>query len=457
MRKARKTQPHLTENWLDADHAKELQEVSRLLDEHPRINELVLQDLREATGSPTAETGAGGLSAEQVLRILLVKQMTGFSFRTLAFHLEDSRTYRTFCRLGILEATPSKSTLAFNIKAVRAETLEAIHRILIGAAKHHKIERGRKVRFDTTVVEAAIHHPTDSALLWDCVRKLTALMLKAQKLLGAEHISFANRTRRAKRRCREINDAKRKEQRKKPYRNLLRATEEVRQMGLRIRGQLSAPPFELAPHEALVAQSLVARFDHFLALTEQVIDQTRRRVLRGESVPAEEKVVSIFEPHTDIIRKDNRETLYGHKICLSVGASSMILDCTVLRGNPPDSSLATSMVDRQVDLYNRPPRQVAFDGSFSSKANLKAIQEANVDDVAFSKHRGITISEMARSTWVYKQLRRFRAGIEGVISFLKRAFGLGRCTWRSWPSFQSYVWGSILACNLLIMARHLMS
>jgi len=456
MRKARKIQPNLPESWLDLDHAKELQEVSRLLDEHPKIDELVLQDLREATGSPAAETGAGGLSAEQVLRALLIKQMNGFSYRALAFHLEDSRTYRTFCRLGILEATPSKSTLAYNIKALRPETLEAIHRILVGAAKRHKIERGRKVRSDSTVVEAPIHHPTDSALLWDCVRKLTALMSQARKLLGAEHIHFANRTRRAKRRRREIVDAKRKEQRKKPYRDLLRVSEEVRTMGLRICRKLSTPPFELGPLETLVAQNLAAQFDHFLALTDRVIDQTRRRVLEGESVPAEEKVVSIFEPQADIIRKDRRETFYGHKICLSVGSSSMILDCVVLRGNPPDASLAPTMVERQVDLYGRPPRQVAFDGSFASKSNLVAIRQAKVRDVAFSKHRGITISDMARSTWVYKQLRRFRAGVEGVISFLKRAFGLGRCTWRSWPSFQSYVWSSILACNLLIMARHLM-
>ena len=192
-------------------------------------------------------------------------------------------------------------------------------------------------------------------------------------------------------------------------------------------------------------------------MTPRVMDQTRRRVLRGESVPAGEKIVSIFEEHTDIIRKDNRETLYGHKICLTGGASSMILDCQILEGNPADSTLAKTMVDRQVTIFSRPPRQIVFDGGFASKMNLSDIKAIGVQDVAFSKGRGLEIGDMVKSTWVYKRLRDFRAGIEGNISFLKRIFGLDRCTWKSWASFQSYVWGSILSFNLLVFARHLLS
>jgi IS5 family transposase len=155
--------------------------------------------------------------------------------------------------------------------------------------------------------------------------------------------------------------------------------------------------------------------------------------------------------------KDGRDTYYGHKICLTVGASSMVLDCAVLRGNPADSTLATKMIDRQVEIYGWPPRQATFDGAFASKANLATIKKSGVEDVAFSKGRGLAVSDMARSLWVYHRLRRFRAGVEGVISFLKRVFGLRRCTWRSWHSFQSYVWSSILTCNLLICARHLIA
>lgn len=457
MRQARKTQPSLPESWLDLDHAKELQAISRLLDAHPTIEELVLQDLRRAAGCATAQTGAGGMSADQVVRALLLKQMSEFSYRELAYHLADSRTYQTFCRLGLLDRPPKKSALAQNIKALRPETLEAIHRILIGVAREFQVEGARKVRGDATVVETLIHHPTDSELLWDCVRKITDLLRQARKLLGPKRVVFSDRTRRAKRRRKEIANAKRQAQRIQPYRDLIRVAEEVCAMGSRVRGVLASAPAGLGSTEALAAQALADELARFLGLSERIIDQTRRRVLDGESVPAEQKLVSIFEEHTDIIRKDRRETLYGHKIYLAVGTSSMVLDCVMPRGNPADSTMTETMVERQVEIFGRPPRQVAFDGSFASQANLEAVRGQGVQDVAFAKGRGLEVSDMARSTWVYRRLRRFRAGVEGVISFLKRVFGLRRCTWRSWPSFQSYVWGSILACNLLVLARHLLA
>ena len=213
-------------------------------------------------------------------------------------------------------------------------------------------------------------------------------------------------------------------------------------------------PVILEPLQALAAEGILHALDHFLPLAQKVIDQSRRRVLEGQSVPSHEKIVSIFEEHADIIRKDRRETLYGHKICLTGGVSSMILDCTVLQGNPADSTLAKTMVDRQTEIFARPPRQIVFDGAFASKANLLDIKAAGVKDVAFSKSLGMEIGAMVKSSWVYKRLRDFRAGIEGNISFLKRIFGLGRCTWKSWSSFQSYVWSSIFSFNLLIFARH---
>lgn len=459
MREARQTQPSLRETWLDVDHAKELEAISRVLDDNPTIAELILQDLRVASGSPQATRGAGGLSADQVLRILVVKQMNGFSYRQLAFHLADSRSYRTFCRLGITDEVPKRSALNKNLKALRATTLEEINRVLLGFAQEKKVEQGRKVRTDCTVVESNIHEPMDSELLWDCVRVLTRLLVRARKVLGSARVEFGNRTRRAKKRRKEIFNAKNAEDRQRAYRDLLGVTAEVYGNGMTVRELLRDEKVlnSLGPCESMEAKGVAAEFDRFLPLTQQVMGQTRRRVLGGESVPANEKIVSIFEEHTDIIRKDRRETLYGHKICLTSGESSMILDCKVLEGNPADSTLAKTMVDRQIEIFSRPPRQVVFDGSFSSKENLGDIKAAGVKDVAFSKSPGLKIADMVKSSWVYKRLRDFRAGIEGNISFLKRIFGLDRCTWKSWASFQGYVWGSILSFNLLALARHLLS
>ena len=460
MREARKVQSTLRETWLDLDHAKELEAMSRVLGDNPTIAQLVWQDLRgAASGSTWSARGAGGLSAEQVLRILVGKQMNGFSYRQLAFHLADSRSYRTFCLLGITDKVPTKSALNANLKALQPATLEAINRAFIGAAQKAKVETGRIVRTDCTVVESNIHEPMDSELLWDCVRVLLRLLSRTRDLLGPAKVAFGNRTRRAKRRRKEIFNAKKAEDRQRAYQDLLAVTAEVYGHGQRIHELLQDKKVinNLGFWEALAAQGIASELNRFLPLTQQVMDQTQRRVLNGESVPATEKIVSIFEEHTDILRKDNRETLYGHKICLTGGASSMILDCQVLEGNPADSTLAKEMVNRQVKIFSRPPRQIVFDGGFASKLNLSDIKATGVQDVAFSKRRGLEIGDMVKSTWVYKRLRDFRAGIEGTISFLKRIFGLDRCTWKSWASFQSYVWGSILSFNLLVFARHLLS
>jgi len=457
MRKTHKSQLTLTAPWLDLEPARELKAISDVLDEHPKINELVWQDLLGEQSPQTAPQGAEGLSAEQVLRALVLKQIKGLSYRALHFELHDSKTSQAFCRIGVLDKIPARSTLAAAIKSLRAETLEQVNRLLVAAAFEKKVETGRKVRVDCTVVESPIHPPTDSWLLWDCVRVLTRLMRQVRELLGPDQIHYHDRQRRAKRRYRGIENtpAEDAKTRRQLYRDLLRVSEEVVEMASTVRCRC-AKVEELDVMSDRVLRGLIQELDRFLARSLQVIDQTRRRVLKDESVPASEKIVSIFEEHTDIICKDRRETYFGHKICLTGGQSSMILDCLVLDGNPVDSTLPRTMIERQSEIFDRPPRQAAFDGAFASKGNLKELKKQGVQDVAFSKKCGLRVSEMAKSPWVYRQLQRFRAGIEGNVSFLKRFLGLDRCTWRSLASFHSYVWGSIVACNLLILARHLL-
>lgn len=184
-----------------------------------------------------------------------------------------------------------------------------------------------------------------------------------------------------------------------------------------------------------------------------MISQTERRVFKGETVPASEKVVSFFEDHTDIIVKKRRETEYGHKVFLTGGSSTMILDCLIVRGNPADSDRYEALLNRQQELYGRMPRQVSADGGFASKANLAYAREHGVKDAAFARKRGLSVLDMARSAWVYKALRNFRAGIEAGISTLKRAFGLDRCTWKGWEGFGRYIWSSIVSYNLRVLAR----
>jgi IS5 family transposase len=170
----------------------------------------------------------------------------------------------------------------------------------------------------------------------------------------------------------------------------------------------------------------------------------------GEKVPASEKVISFFETHTDIIEKGNH--LWAQTVHCG-GKSGLILDCMIERGNPADSAMLLLLLDRQEELYQRPPRQVAADGGFASRDNLREAKGKGITDISFSKRKGISVLEMVRSTWIYKKLRNFRAGIEASISVLKRAFGLTRCTWSGWPGFKQYVRSAIVSYNLLTLAR----
>ena len=440
MRKKLPDQLPIVYPYIDHEHARELRRISDLLDQLPLAGELVYDDL--TAGGSNVSTGRPGLSGDQVLRLLILKQMHGFSYEELAFHLADSRCYRAYCGFGIDEKSPRKSALQDNIKRVGAETLEAINRLLLAVADRQKVEKGRTVRVDCTVVESDIHHPTDSSLLRDSVRVLARLMERGRDQTNTR---FTNHTRRAKRRALGILNAKSNKQREPLYRDLLDVTGRTVAMAERM-------AYALVGRDADLQAGLL----HYARLAKQVISQTERRVLLKEPVPPEEKIVSIFEEHTDVIVKDRRDTYFGHKVCLTSGRSGLFLDCVIEDGNPTDSALACEMIARQAKLYGRPPRQVAFDGGFASKDNLRNLKHDGVKDVMFSKKRGLKIVDMAKSSWVYKRLRNFRAGIEGMISFLKRCFGAGRCTWRGLTSFKSYVWGSVVSANLLILARHTM-
>jgi IS5 family transposase len=392
------------------------------------------------------------MSAEQVVRAAIIKQMEGYSYDDLAFHLIDSVCYRRFCRIGIVDKGFQKSALCNNIKAISPETWEAINRIFVGYGQDKAIEKGRQARIDCTVVSSNIHEPTDSSLLWDCVRVLTRMLRQINERFDDLHIPFSDHTKRAKRRMLGIMNAKKEKARKKQYEDLLTVTHKTVNYAQNTVSLLSAHPFM---HSFLLESALrrAEELEEIIRLTHKVIDQTTRRVIHGESVPACEKIVSIFESHTDIIVKDRRDTFYGHKVCLIGGASNLITDCLILDGNPADTDLTDQVLDRHKDIYGHYPLKVALDGGFASKENLESAKGKGIKDVCFAKKRGLEEEQMCRSIWVYKRLRRFRAGIESGISWLKRCFGFGRCMWKSLRSFKSYVWASILSANLLTLAR----
>ena len=426
---------------------RELEAISQILDETREVLEGVYDDL---IGVKNPMTGRSGMTGEQVLRCAILKQYRELTYEELAFHLSDSRSFQVFARLG--GKSPSASTLQENIKSLSEETWEEIGRIIIGYARSQGIEKGRKIRIDSTAVEADVHYPTDSTLLQDVIRVITRCLARGKELSPAPAYAFSNHNRVVKKRELKILNSKKENERKKCYRDLLDIAGRVRGYVAEAIGVLQ--DFESDDIlETCVARTIAEKLQRAVGLMDRIMDQTRRRVIEGEKVPASEKVVSIFECHTDILEKGNRETTYGHKLFVVGGQSGMILDSVIERGNPADSAMLLPMLERQEELFGRPPRQVAGDGGFASRENLEKAKARGIKDVSFSKRKGISVLDMVKSSWVYKKLRNFRAGIEANISVLKRAFGLTRCTWSGWDGFRQYVRSAIVSYNLLVLAR----
>ena len=332
------------------------------------------------------------------------------------------------------------------ISSIRAETWEAINRAVLASAREEKIEAGKVVRLDSTVTAALMHDPSDSSLLWDAVRVLVRLLRDADTLIGG-NLVWRDHRRAAKKRARSIKFTRGRPNRVEHYRELLKLTRATLAYADQATTQLWQVP------DPMAVTLWQGEFHHYRPLVERIIAQTERRVLKGEAVAASEKIVSLFEPHADIIVKGSRDVEYGHKLNLTTGKSGLILDLVVEAGNPADSERFLPMLERHITFYGEAPRQAAADGGFASRHNLSQAKALGVHDMAFHKKVGLRIEDMVKSSWVYRKLRNFRAGIESDISCLKRAYGLARCTWRGLAHFRAYVWSSVVAYNLALFAR----
>jgi IS5 family transposase len=442
MRAERIIQASIFDMFAGHEIGRELKAMSQWLDGHPALVRLVANDLRRRG---VTETGRRGLPAESVLRCGLLKQHRQLSYEELAFHLEDSSSFLAFARLP-LSWTPKKSVLHKTISAIRAETWEAINRTVLASAREEDLEPGKVVRLDSTVTAALMHEPSDSSLLWDGVRVMVRLLKAADALIGGAGTPWRDHRRAAKKRARAIEFTRGRPNRVPHYRELVKVTRAT----LVYLDQAATKLTAVADPRVEPWQ---AELHHYRPLIERIIWQTERRVFFGEAIAAGDKIVSLFEPHADIIVKGSRDVEYGHKLNLITGRSGLILDVVIETGNPADSERFLPMLERHIAFYGEAPRQAAADGGFASRHNLGQAKAHGVQDVAFHKKAGLRIEDMVRSRWIYRKLRNFRAGIEAGISWIKRSFGLARCTWRGLDHFNAYVWSSVVAFNLALFAR----
>ena len=439
MRETHTAQRSIFQSETDHEIAYELKRMSDWLDDHPKLLDAVAQDIRSRKGS---SRGRSGMTIDSVLRCAILKQYRQVDYRTLVFYLRDSVSFAEFARLEP-GRRPSKSTLQALISAIRPQTWEALQHDLCSDARNRGIETGEVIRVDATATATAILEPSDSGLLYDSVRVMVRL-LKAARAYG--DITFHNHQRQAKRRRLAIMNGRTNDRRRPLYEALLEVT-------------LSTLGYLNEAYKVLEKQSDTVQWrlqvERYRPLIEQVIAQTQRRVIGGQRVPAQDKVVSLFEPHTDIIVKGSREVQYGHKLTLSSGESGLVLDVMVEDGNPADSVCLIPLLERHIARYGQPPRELAADGGYASAANLAEAKSLGVTHVAFHKRVGLTVEAMTGDQWLYNKLRNFRAGIEAVISYLKRCFGLRRCNWKGLDHFKAYVHSAVFTHNLAVLTRRL--
>jgi IS5 family transposase len=435
-----------------------LQGIADFLEEHSTLVEQVRQDLERGLKKPSA--GRHGITPAQILRSLTLMRVKNWDYRELRDRINDGYTLRGFTQF---DSNPVPKHDAFNraFNRLTPATLTAINQSVVQAAVALGLEDGKKLRVDTTVVETNIHWPTDATLLWDTVRTVTRLVEDLHRKLPQGVTGFANRTRSARRRMQAIQrmTARQREQQQTPkYRELIRITGQVVQNAK----QVVAATQDISGLDlvaGLAIEALRKQITAFCELGDRVIDQARRRVLQGETVPTEEKLYSIFEPHTDLIKRGKtlKPVEFGHKVFLAESAQGLITDYQVLEGNPVDSIQVRGSLDRHQELFHQVPECYAGDRGFHSTENVQHCEQAGVSQVCIPQRGGqrTTEQEELERSPAFKKGQRFRAGIEGRISVLFRGRGMKRCLLKGRQRFEILVGAAVLANNLMRIAAML--
>ncbi|MFQ5574859.1 MAG: ISNCY family transposase [Terriglobia bacterium] len=432
--------------------------ISDLLDEHGELVEMVHQDLLRGLKRP--ETGREGMSAEKVLRAFVLQRVKNWDFRELRERIADGYTLRQFTQF-YSDAVPSHQAFHRAFQRLQPETVRELNEAVVQAAVEMEIEDGKKLRVDTTVVETDIHHPTDAGLLWDSVRVITRLVKRVGEEIEGLVQGFPNRCRRARRRMQELQRMDRQQrprQQRRTYQDLLKVTQEVIHKSREIVGKSEKIQI-LEPKKAAKVKELREEIAHYCELAEKVVNQTCRRVLQGEKVPAEEKIVSIFESHTAIIKRGKvvKPVEFGRKIFLAESAQGLITNYQVLKGNPTDDGQVAYSLQRHEQAFGTAPEVYAADRGFYSQENLQRCETAGVRLVSVPRRGGKNAPEgQAREkSREFRAAQRFRAGIEGRISVLFRGRGMKRCLLEGEERFELFVGAAVLANNLLMIAKQL--
>jgi IS5 family transposase len=405
--------------------------------------------------------GRRGVPAETVLRLLVLKHVRNWSYDVLEREVRANLVYRDFTRVGGGKAPDAKTMGRWGL-ALGPEVLKQIHERMVRIAQDHGVTAGRRMRVDTTVVETNIHHPTDSTLLGDAVRVLTRIMKKIRNIAGTAGTKLRDRTRSVKLRLLEIGRVARskgpvrQDRLMQHYRRLLDATS-------RVVGQAKRFSEEIAQgvkrsrsfSKQLALKGLRRQLDDMMPRVKQVMKQTRARIFQGNT-RSEDKLLSLFEPSTEVIRKGKagKPNEFGKMVKLQEAENQIVVDYEVYARRPNDSDILVAAIDAHRALLGRTPRLVAADAAFYSNKNEAAAKAKGVKRVCIP-NRSSKSAERKREQkkrW-FRNGQKWRTGCEGRISVVKRRHGLDRCRYKGFVGMQRWVGLGIIADNIVNIGR----
>lgn len=414
----------------------ELGLIDTILEKNPHLIRLLTDDI--TSNCKISDFGRKDTpTVEQIVRAAIYKEFKSMTYRELEYAQSDSRICETFINLE--ERKPySFQVWQKYISKIKAENLQRFLVDLNKIAIEEGLEDLTAIRTDSTVIETNIHYPTNNSLVWDCIKEAHRLL---SHLAKKEDIKVRDYRSGAKSNYFKINNTKGDKRVSLFKKQLVLFTKSINQVN-KFSKKKGYSSFE--------SLGFVLALQHLQPLMEQVYSMTERKQIKGEQVPNDQKLFSIYELHTDIIVKGGRDVLFGHKINLTDGKGKLILDCDILRGNPSDTSLFNKTIERVKSNYNHTPKSVAADGGYASKANQEKAVEQGLVNIVFNKVVG-SLTNLVSSKSMQTRLKKWRSGIESTISNLKRGFNIARCNWKGWVHFQAKVLWSVISYNIRVM------
>jgi IS5 family transposase len=437
----------------------DLRRIDQVLDDEGLVD--TMDDALGRRWPQSRRRGRPGTPADVVLRMLILKHLYHFSYEELEYMVRATLPFREFAHVG-LEKVPDSKTILRIANSLNPEMMQQLQQRVVEIALDGGVSKGRRLRIDTTVVESNVQYPTDSGLLADGIRVITRAAKRVEELVGAAGKGFRDSVRSATRIARAMRmikpSAQRREKLAEGYRKLVAIAKRVLREGQKVAARV-AQRLQHGTDPALKRfslEGLQSTLQETTALLSRVIKQTVERIFGGNThVP--DKVLSLFEPHTEAIRKGKitKPTEFGKMVCIQESDGGLITACQVEPKRVADSDLWVPAIEKHIEVFGCSPYLATADRGFYSGANEQTAKRLGVRRVCLPKQGQLSASrrEHQRQRWFRAGLR-WRVGSEGRISALKRRHGLDRCLYHGLDGMNRWVGFGVIAGNLLTIARY---